>query len=177
MIFETKRLILRPWEETDVEELYKYASDERIGYYAGWMPHPNIEHSMHILKYVLSADGVYAVVLKETGLVVGNVHIDKQGRGIDSVGKNEAEFGCWLGVEYWGQGIIPEALECLKQYCFEILKCEKLWYVYFESNYRSKRVMEKLGFEYDHSEMLRRYDGKEFNSHFCVFTREKWFLN
>ena len=35
MTFETKRLILRPWREEDAEELYKYASEPELGYWAG----------------------------------------------------------------------------------------------------------------------------------------------
>lgn len=39
MIFETERLILRPWEEADAEELYKYAKDPLVGPVAGWPVH------------------------------------------------------------------------------------------------------------------------------------------
>ena len=36
---ETKRLTLRPWEESDAEALFKYASDPEVGPRAGWPPH------------------------------------------------------------------------------------------------------------------------------------------
>ena len=39
MILETERLILRPWEETDAEECYKYAKDPRVGPISGWPVH------------------------------------------------------------------------------------------------------------------------------------------
>ena len=38
MILETERLILRPWEDADAEECYRYAKDPRIGPIAGWPP-------------------------------------------------------------------------------------------------------------------------------------------
>ena len=71
MILETERLILRPWEETDAEELYKYAKDERVGPMAGWPVHTSVDNSREIIKTVLSDPETYAVVLKETGLPVG----------------------------------------------------------------------------------------------------------
>ena len=71
MKLETKRLILRPWEESDAEELYKYAKDPAVGPIAGWPPHTSVENSREVIKNVLSETGNYAVVLKETGLPVG----------------------------------------------------------------------------------------------------------
>ena len=52
LIFETDRLILRPWEETDAESLYEYAKDERVGPIAGWPPHTSVENSREIIKTV-----------------------------------------------------------------------------------------------------------------------------
>ena len=39
MIFTTQRLILRPWEESDAQSLFQYASDPDVGPIAGWPPH------------------------------------------------------------------------------------------------------------------------------------------
>ena len=55
MELQTKRLILRPWQESDAEALYKYASNPNIGPIAGWPPHTSIENSREIIKVVLSA--------------------------------------------------------------------------------------------------------------------------
>ena len=56
MVLETERLILRRWEDSDAENLYKYASDPDIGPIAGWPPHKNIEESRDIIKNVLSTN-------------------------------------------------------------------------------------------------------------------------
>ena len=42
MILETNRLILRPWCESDADDLYTYASDPEVGPPAGWPPHTSI---------------------------------------------------------------------------------------------------------------------------------------
>ena len=64
---ETERLLLRPWEESDAEELYKYASNPDVGPIAGWAAHTSVENSREIIRGVLSEPETYAVVLKETG--------------------------------------------------------------------------------------------------------------
>ena len=73
MILETERLILRPWEETDAEDLYRYASHPDVGPIAGWPVHTSVENSRKIIREVLSAPETYAVVLKETGYFDGNL--------------------------------------------------------------------------------------------------------
>ena len=73
MTFETERLILRPWEETDAEECYRYAQDPKVGPIVGWAAHTSVENSREIIKTVLSAPETYAVVLKTTGLPIGSI--------------------------------------------------------------------------------------------------------
>ena len=67
MMLETERLLLRPWRESDAEDLYRYASDPDVGPIAGWPVHTSIENSREIIRDVLSAEETYAVCLKETG--------------------------------------------------------------------------------------------------------------
>ena len=71
----TGRLILRPWQESDAEALYKYARDPAIGPIAGWPPHTSVEDSLNVIRTVFSAPETYAVVLKETGGPVGSAGI------------------------------------------------------------------------------------------------------
>jgi len=65
MILETERLILRPWEERDVNDLFQYASNPEVGPIAGWPVHTSVENSKEIIKSVFSAPEIYAIVLKE----------------------------------------------------------------------------------------------------------------
>ena len=73
MFLETERLILRPWKESDAGDLYRYASDSKVGPIAGWPVHTNIENSLEIIKGVLSRPETYAIVLKSEGHVVGSI--------------------------------------------------------------------------------------------------------
>lgn len=152
MILETERLLLRPWEENDAEELYKYAKNPEVGPIAGWPPHTSVENSREIIKNVLSAEETYAAVLKTTGKPVGCVGIMTGVNSNINIGRNEGEIGYWLGVPYWGQGLIPEAVRKLMRHGFEDLRLLKLWCVYSEGNTKSKRVQEKCGFKYHHTE-------------------------
>lgn len=67
----TERLVLRPWQESDAESLYKYAQDPAIGPIAGWPPHTSVEDSLNIIRTVFAAPETYAVILKETGDLSG----------------------------------------------------------------------------------------------------------
>ena len=49
---KTERLILRRWNESDAEDLYKYASDPDVGPIAGWPPHQSVEESLNVIRNV-----------------------------------------------------------------------------------------------------------------------------
>lgn len=151
MTFETERLTLRPWEQEDAESLYKYASDERVGPAAGWKPHKNTEESKEIIKTVLSAEETYAAVLKETGEPVGSIGLMLGKASNLNLPENEAEIGFWIGAPYWGQGLIPEAVNALIRRAFGELNLERLWCAYFDGNEKSRRCQEKCGFKYHHT--------------------------
>lgn len=139
----TERLILRPWEESDAESLFRYAKDPAIGPAAGWPPHTSVENSLEIIRTVFAAPETYAVVLKATGEPVGSIGI-MTGEGLHSaeMARDEAEIGYWIGVPYWGQGLIPEAVRCLLHRCFRELGFSAVWCGYYDGNTKSRRVME-----------------------------------
>ena len=176
MILETGRLILRRWEEADAEELYQYAKDPAVGPIAGWPPHTSVENSREIIRDVLTAPETYAVVLKETGKPVGSIGIMFGKNGNAPMGEQEAEIGYWIGVPYWGQGLIPEAVRELLRRCFEDLNCTAVWCGYYDGNLKSKRVQEKCGFRYHHTEKdkLCELMGDIRTEHYTYLTKENW---
>lgn len=151
MNLETERLVLRPWKESDAKECYRYASDPQIGPAAGWNVHQSEEDSLEIIRTILSAPETYAVVLKETGLPVGSAGLMIGKASHLDLPETEGEIGYWIGVPYWGKGLIPEAVRALQRHAFEDLNLERLWCGYFDGNEKSRRVQEKCGFVHDHT--------------------------
>ena len=173
MILETNRLILRPWRESDAEDLYTYASDPEVGPPAGWPPHTSVENSREIIRAVLSAPETYAVCLKENGKPIGSIGFHRN----DLAEKDdEYELGYWIGKSFWGQGLIPEAAREMLRYAFEDLKMNRIWCGYYDGNEKSRRVQEKLGFVYQ-----RKTEGIEVSllgeirtGYSNLMTKERW---
>ena len=173
MILETERLILRPWTEADAEECYRYAKDPRVGPMAGWPVHTSVENSREVIRDVLMVPETYAIELKETGLPIGSIglhHTDLAEKD------DEAELGYWLGVPYWGRGLVPEASRELLRHAFEDLKLARIWCGYYDGNEKSKRVQEKLGFTYQwtREDLPVPQLGETRTGHVNLLTKEEW---
>ncbi len=174
MEFETKRLILRPWNENDAEECYKYAKDPKVGPAAGWPAHKNIDETVYVIKNILMVPETYAIVLKETGLPVGSIGLHFHSDLAKS--DDEAELGYWLGTPYWGQGLAPEASRELLRHAFMDLKLRNVWCGYYDGNEKSKRVQEKLGFvhKWVSEDVPVPQMGEVRKGHANLMTREQW---
>ena len=173
MVFETQRLILRPWEGSDAEECYRYAKDDRVGPIAGWPVHTSVENSRQIIQDVLMKPETYAIVLKETGLPVGSIGLHRNDLATKD---DEMELGYWLGVPWWGRGIMPEAGREMLRHAFEDLKLQRVWCGYYDGNEKSKRVQEKLGFRYQWTTegLPVPQLGETRTGHVNLLTREDW---
>lgn len=176
MIFETDRLILSPWKEDDAEALYKYASHPDVGPIAGWPVHTSVENSREVIRDVLSAPDTYAIVLKETGHPVGSIGLMVGEASNLKVPDNEGEIGYWIGVPYWGQGLVPEAVREIMRYGFEDKQLDKIWCGYFDGNAKSKRVQEKCGFHFHHTaeNVPCAIEGVFRTEHVNCLTKEEW---
>ena len=149
MTLETKRLILRRWEDSDAENLYKYAKDPDIGPIAGWPAHQSIEESRDVIRNVFNGKEAYAVCLKSDGKAIGAIELKLNGHTDMTDRDDECELGYWIGKPFWGQGIIPEAAKEMLRHGFEDLGMTRIWAGYYEGNTKSKRVQEKCGFRYE----------------------------
>lgn len=178
MILETERLILRPWEESDAGDLYFYAKDPSVGPSAGWPVHTSVENSREIIKNVLSDENTFAVVLKETGRAVGSIGLFPSTQSHTKISNTELEVGYWIGVPYWGRGLIPEAVRAMQEYAFTKLGCTALWCGYYEGNEKTKRVQEKCRFSYHHTENDKPCTimGDVRTELYTYLTKEQWEL-
>lgn len=146
---ETDRLILRAWRETDVEDFYEYAKVDGVGQMAGWSPHKDIEESKKILSFFIRDKKTFALELKESGKVIGSLGLEERD-GEPSVpeGSMGREIGYAIGKDYWGRGLVPEAVKAVIDYCFKELDFDWLTCGHFIWNDQSRRVVEKCGFQY-----------------------------
>lgn len=149
-VIETPRLILRAFEQADLEDFYEYASVEGVGEMAGWEHHADKEITQNILNGFIKEDKTFALVNKENGKVIGSL-------GVEFYGSENAltefshyygrEIGYVLSKEYWGRGLMPEAVSSVINYLFNALNYDFLLCGYFNFNRQSKRVQEKCGFK------------------------------
>ena len=114
---ETGRILLRYWEESDAEALFKYASDPDVGPRAGWPAHKSVEESREIIRTFFHNDTTWAIVLKETGEAIGCIGYYTHETSNIPIGKNDCEVGYWIGKPYWNKGICTEALKLMLDFC------------------------------------------------------------
>ena len=174
--FETDRLVLRPWTEDDAESLFQYAKDPDVGPIAGWPVHTTVDNSKDIIKDVLSADETYAVCLKEDNRAIGSIGLIPPAQTHTEVADDEMEIGYWIGVPFWGKGLIPEAVRRLQEHAFFDLGCSAIWCGYYDGNEKSRRCQEKCGFTYHHTEVNKPcvLMGDVRTEHFTRLSREDW---
>lgn len=165
---ETERLLLRPFRESDAEAFFECCQNPNIGNNAGWKPHGSLEESQEILRSVfISQSGIWAIILKEDGRLIGSV-------GIISDPKRENPqarmLGYWLDESHWGKGYMTEAVQSVLDYGFNTLQLNLITANCYPHNERSQQVLKRHGFIYEgtlHQAELT-YDGHLYD-HQCYY--------
>lgn len=146
---ETKRLLLRAFRQSDLDDFFEYAKVKGVGEMAGWHHHENKQKSQEILDRFIADDKTFAICLKDSGKVIGSLGIepynleDKLTEFDGYVGRG---IGYVLSKDYWGKGIMAEAVKAVINYLFNDLNYDFLLCGYYLFNSQSKRVQEKCGF-------------------------------
>jgi len=149
VILETERLILRPWQISDLDDFYEYASVPGVGERAGWPHHENKDKSLEILNKFINEKKTVAICFKETGKVIGSLGIEKynpEDRLKEFSNLKGREIGYVLSKDYWRQGLMTEAVKKVISYLFNDLDYDFLLCGAYDFNKESKRVQEKCGF-------------------------------
>ena len=150
VIIETERLVLREWKQSDLDDLFEYASVPGVGEAAGWQHHADIQVSQRILTKFIDEKRTFAIVYKENNKVIGSLGVEKYGAEdklsefFDYQGRS---IGFVLSKDYWGKGLMPEAVKAVIDYLFNSLNYDFLLCGHFVHNNRSRRVQEKCGFK------------------------------
>ena len=174
VILRTDRLILRPWRESDLNDFYAYASADGVGQMAGWNPHRNIEESKKILDSFIAHKKTFALVYE--GKVVGSLGVEAycEDNYPELTAMQGREIGYVLAKEYWGQGLMPEAVQAVVAWLFDVENLDFILVGHFDWNNQSRRVVEKCGFQYIKTTKYEtRYDTIENSVEYILFHPER----
>ena len=154
----TERLMLTPWKLSDAADLFSYAKNPNVGSAAGWAPHRTIFDSVHLITAVLKPQGVFCIRPKETGRAIGTISLseDKYRPGIRSM-----ELGYSMDENYWGRGLMTEAVRAVMKHGFGNLGLDRICVCTGPENGGSQNIINKCGFTYEGTlrQAFRVYDG------------------
>lgn len=148
VVLTTDRLTLRPWRESDLNDFYEYASVDGVGQMAGWNPHRNMEESKEILSHFI--EGRHDFALEYQGKVIGSLGVKEYNEKNypELAALQGRELGYTLSKDYWGRGLMPEAVKAVVDWLFNEQKLDFIIVGHFDWNGQSKRVAQKCGFQY-----------------------------
>ncbi len=143
---ETERLRLRQFRIEDAEAMYRnWASDDEVTRYLTWPTHSSSELTETVVMdwvnhYSESNYYNWAIELKETKEVIGNISVVRIQEEL-----NAMDTGYCMGKAWWGNGIMPEALQAVIGYLFDEVQVNRIAASHDVDNPKSGRVMEKAG--------------------------------
>ncbi|MDD5162682.1 MAG: GNAT family N-acetyltransferase [Candidatus ainarchaeum sp.] len=171
-----ERIFLRPWKKSDVPRIVEICKDKTISKFTH-VPFPYTrKHAVQFIKNSFKqrkekSKFAFAIVLKEKNLVIGAIgltHYEERDR--------RAEVGYWLAKEFRGKEIVPEAAEILLDFGFNKLKLHRIQIDCAVKNSASKRVIEKLGFEFECRQKERGFLGGKFVDTFSFAILDRKFF-
>ncbi len=144
MELETERLIMREMTHADLPSLCEIMKDENTMYaYEGAFSDAEVQEWLErqILRYQKWNFGLWAVVLKETGKMIGQCGLTMQPWKDDEV----LEIGYLFNRNYWHKGYATEAAAACKRYAFDVLKAEEVCSIIRDTNIQSQNVALRNG--------------------------------
>lgn len=137
---ETERLILRDWCETDLDDMFICLSNPNVSLPQGSSPCKTLEECKQVLDYVILKKNNYAIVLKESGAVIGGIGLNEDAKG----NARARNLGYYLAEQYWNRGIMTEALTAVIASAHEITDMLSATH---NHNVKSEHLLLKFGFE------------------------------
>ena len=159
-ILETERLLIRPFVLEDTEALHReiYSDEEVVRYYSSKGVLTLEATRQHLIEHLASWReeelGRSAVVLKEIGTFIGQVHLNADVNSFarwsaepsPTYNNVEVELAFAFGRRFWGQGYAFEACTALIDYAFNDLRLRRLVGGFHGNNTRSRNLHQRLGY-------------------------------
>ncbi len=140
---------IRKWELSDAKDLAAALSNKKVqDNLRDGLPYPyTVQDGKEFISAMLSADEneTFAFAIMVDDKVVGSIGIFRQG----NIHSQTAELGYYIAEEYWGKGIMTEAVKQICEYVFGDSDIIRIYAEPFAYNIASCRVLEKVGFQYE----------------------------
>lgn len=140
---------IRKWDLSDAKDLAAALSNTKIqDNLRDGLPYPYTEQDgIDYISAMLSADenDTFAFAITIEGKVIGSIGVFRQG----NIHRQTAEVGYYIAEEYWGKGIMTEAIKQICKYVFDKSDIIRIYAEPFAYNLASCRVLEKAGFQYE----------------------------
>ena len=159
----TERLILRQVKREDVQEIFDcWMRDEDVSRYMYWKSSDDINATREFVDYelgMLNSDDWYRwiIVSKDSGKIIGTCLI------YDNEEEKSWDISYNLGKIYWGNGYVTEAMQKALDFAKTELEIREIIAIHAVENPASRRVIEKLGFQYE-KEVPYECNGGEINT-------------
>lgn len=144
MIFETDRLYLREMTEEDFGGLCKMLKDDEVMYaYNGAFSNSEVQEWLdrQLARYEKYGFGLWAVILKESGEMIGQCGLTMQPWKEEEV----LEVGYLFERSHWHKGYATEAAMACKQYAFDVLQAKDVCSIIRDINTASQQVAVRNG--------------------------------
>lgn len=133
-------------------------------------PHPyTMESARTWLDHATTQDPETHFAIAVEDQVAGGIGLKLK----DDIYHRTAEIGYWLGEEFWGRGIMPEAVRALTDWGFARFDLVRIYAGVFDYNTASMRVLEKAGYQFE--ARLRKHitkEGKTFDDVIYAVVKE-----
>lgn len=165
LITETERLSLRAWTREDAEALFDVTRDaETMRHIGNGKPWADLARAREWLGWMEDSQrqrgySRWAVSEKEGGRLVGLCGF------FDVLGK--VDFGYLLARDCWGRGYATEAGRAALRHGFGVLNFGEVVARTTPENHASRRVLEKLGFEF-RGVVYHEFDRQDVASYFLA---------
>lgn len=173
---ETERLLLRKMQKKDAADMYEYACRHDVTRYLLWEPHESESYTYKYLAYIQSRYRAgdffdWALTIKDGGKMIGTCGFTRL-----NIESNSGEIGYVLNPVFWGYGLAPEAVNAVLRYGFCELRLHRIEARYMVGNDRSRRVMEKVGMQFEGvSRDSMHVKGKYVSIGTCAILRNEFF--